>query len=193
MSVSLSRNTSFTMFSHDRSASVPASPASFGFIRRACRRSPSSACFATAPLRPASALAGSYPAPDVVELDVEDEDGVARPLLERGGSAASTGSTSKNRPNTAFIARSDAAIPPLVRRKSRRLSPSRGASRPASARIRSSTARCAAVCGSGGNSSLETRRVGSGTSLRKPRRMPGRMRKAWRLSTGIVASLALGS
>ena len=55
------------------------------------------------------------------------------------GSAASTGSTSKNRPKTAFMARSDVAIPPLLRRKSRRLSPSRGARRPASARIRCST------------------------------------------------------
>ena len=51
-------------------------------------------------------------------------------------------------------------MPPLVRRKSRRLSPSRGASRPASARIRAPPRRWAAVCGSGGNSSLETSRVG---------------------------------
>ena len=84
------------------------------------------------------------------------------------GSAASTGSTSKNRPKTAFMASSDAAMPPLVARKSRRLSPSRGASRPASARIRSSTSRWAAVCGSGANSSLDTSRVGSGISLRSP-------------------------
>src|SRR5882762_9095467 len=94
------------------------------------------------------------------------------------GSAASTGSTSKNRPKTAFMARSDVATPPLVLRKSRRLSPSLGARRPAAARIRASTARCAAVCGNGGNSSLETSRVGSGTSVRSPRRMPGRMLKA---------------
>ena len=63
IAVSLSRNTSLTKFSHERSARVPRSDASFGFSRRACRRSPSSPCFDTAPLRPASASAGSYPAP----------------------------------------------------------------------------------------------------------------------------------
>jgi hypothetical protein len=84
------------------------------------------------------------------------------------GSAASTGSTSKKRPNTAFIASSEVAMPPLVRRKARRLSPRRGASRPASTRMRCSTAHWARVWGSGANSSLETRRVGSGTSVRSP-------------------------
>ncbi len=43
--------------------------------------------------------------------------------LNAEGSAASTGSTSKKRPNTAFMASSEVAIPPLVRRKSRRLEP----------------------------------------------------------------------
>src|SRR5688572_26829826 len=95
------------------------------------------------------------------------------------GSAASTSSTSKKRPKTAFMASSDSAVPPLRRSSSRRLSPRRGARRPASARIRCSTSFWAAVCGSGGNSSLETRRVGSGTSLASPRRMPRRTRKAW--------------
>src|SRR5205823_5857064 len=101
---------------------------------------------------------------------------------------ASTGSTSKNRPKTAFMARSDVATPPLVRRKSRRLSPSLGARRPAAARIRFSTARCAAVWGNGGNSSLETSRVGSGTSVRRPRRMSGRMRKAREFSWVMMGS-----
>ena len=104
------------------------------------------------------------------------------------GSAASTGSTSKNRPNTAFIASSDTAMPPLVLRKSRRESPSRGASRSASARMRASTSRWAAVCGSGGNSSLETSRVGIGVSVERPRRMPGRMLNAWGLWVLMVGS-----
>src|SRR5947207_14033420 len=104
------------------------------------------------------------------------------------GSAASTGSTSKNRPKTAFMARSDVATPPLVRRKCRRLCPSLGARRPAAARIRSSTARCAAVCGNGGNSSLETSRVGSGTSERSPRCMSGRMRNAREFSWVMMGS-----
>jgi hypothetical protein len=42
---------------------VPRSAASCGFIRWAPLRSPSSPCFVTAPLRPASALPGSYPEP----------------------------------------------------------------------------------------------------------------------------------
>src|SRR5947208_10341226 len=104
------------------------------------------------------------------------------------GSAASTGSTSKNRPKTAFMARSDVATPPLGRRKSRRLSPVLGARRPATARIRSSTARCAPVCGNGGNSSLETSRVGSGTSVRSRRRRSGRMRKAREFSLVMMGS-----
>jgi hypothetical protein len=94
------------------------------------------------------------------------------------GSAASTGRTSKKRPKTAFIARSEVATPPLVARNSRRLSPSRGASRPASARMRASTACWPGVCGSGGNSSFETSRVGRGTSVLTLRRKPGRRRKA---------------
>src|SRR6516164_6001810 len=93
------------------------------------------------------------------------------------GSAASTGSTSKKRPKTAFIASSEAAVPVPWLRNWRRLTPSRGAIRAASARIRSSTRRCAAVCGIGGNSSFDTSRVGIGTALRRPRRMPGVMRK----------------
>jgi hypothetical protein len=52
-----------------------------------------------------------------MELHVEDEEGIARPVLERPGSAASTGSTSKKAPKTAFMARSDVAMPPLRRRK----------------------------------------------------------------------------
>ena len=98
--------------------------------------------------------------------------------LNAEGSAASIGSTSKKRPNTVFMASSDVAIPPLVRRKSRRLNPSRGASRAASARMRCSTRRWAAVCGSGGNSSLETSFVGKGSSEASPRRMSGRTWKA---------------
>ena len=99
--------------------------------------------------------------------------------LNAEGSAASTGSTSKKRPNTAFMARSEVAIPPLVRRNWRRLSPSRGARRAASARMRSSTRRWAAVWGSGGNSSFETSRVGRGVSEARPWRMSGRTWKAW--------------
>src|SRR3984893_5670166 len=101
--------------------------------------------------------------------------------LNAPGPSAPPGSTPNNRPKTAFMARSDVAMPPLRLKKSRRLNPSRGARRPASSRILSSTVRCAAVCGSGGNSSLETSRVGRGISERSPRRMPGRMRKAWGL------------
>ena len=63
IAVSLSKNTSLTKFSHERSARVPLSVASYGFKRCACLRSPSSPCFETAPLRPASALPGSYAAP----------------------------------------------------------------------------------------------------------------------------------
>ena len=55
------------------------------------------------------------------------------------GSAASTGSTSKTRPKTAFMASSDVAMPPLVLKKSRRFMPRRGAGRPASVRMRAST------------------------------------------------------
>ena len=118
---------------------VPLSPASFGFSRRELWRSPSSPCLLTplaGRLRVGRVVAGA----DVVQLHVEDEERRRRVRSwKAAGSAASTGSTSKNRPNTAFMASSDAAMPPLVRRKSRRLSPSRGASRPAAARMRCST------------------------------------------------------
>src|SRR5215470_6514142 len=92
-------------------------------------------------------------------------------------SAASTGSTSKKRPKTAFIASSEAAMPVPWLRNWRRLTPSRGAIRAASARIRSSTRRCATVCGIGGNSSFDTSCVGIGTALRRPRRIPRVTRK----------------
>src|SRR5262252_1961098 len=103
-------------------------------------------------------------------------------------SAASTGSTSKKRPNTALSASSDVAMPPLVRKNSRRFSPSRGASRPAAARIACSTRCCSAVWGRGGNSSLETSRVGMGVSVLSPWRMPGRTRNAWGLPLVMLAS-----
>ena len=57
--VSLSRKTSFTKFSQERSAMVPRSDSSFGFSRREFRRRPRSACLETAPLRLPSALLGS--------------------------------------------------------------------------------------------------------------------------------------
>ena len=57
--VSLSRNTSLTMFAHDRSASVPRSDASLGLSRCEDLRSPSSAPLLTAPLRVASSFWGS--------------------------------------------------------------------------------------------------------------------------------------
>jgi hypothetical protein len=60
-------------------------------------------------------------------------------------SAASASDTRKKDPNTAFIARNEAAIPLPDRRKSRRLNPSCGAMRSAVARIRASTSRCANV------------------------------------------------
>src|SRR5712692_2491607 len=49
--------------------------------------------------------------------------------LNAAESCASTGSTSKKGPNTAFMASSDVAIPPLRLKNSRRLNPSLGASR----------------------------------------------------------------
>ena len=55
--------------------------------------------------------------------------------------------------------------------------------------MRASTSCWAAVCGSGGNSSLETSRVGIGVSVDRPWRMPGRTLNAWRLSVLMVDSL----
>jgi hypothetical protein len=57
--VSLSRNTSFTKFCHERSADVPLSAASAGFICFARSRSLSRPLRDTAPLREASAFWGS--------------------------------------------------------------------------------------------------------------------------------------
>ena len=105
--------------------------------------------------------------------------------LAAAGSAASTGSTSKKRPNTAFMARSALAIPPLVRRNSG------GEAEPGSQRagVREDALLDLALRGR-----LRQRRellvghepLGSGISVRSPRRMPGAIRKAKRFSAIIV-------
>jgi len=75
----------------------------------------------------------------------------------------STGLTLKNRlPNTSFMARKAAAIPPVPARNCRRLIPSFLAAESAISLIRCSTCFCWSVCGWGMYSPLETIRVGTG-------------------------------
>src|SRR6266446_1257202 len=75
---------------------------------------------------------------------------------------SSRGFTSKNLPNTSFIARNAAAIPPDEARNRLRLMPSRRLASVASSAMRSSTWRCCRVCGSGKYSPFDTTCVGTG-------------------------------
>src|SRR5712692_2261735 len=75
---------------------------------------------------------------------------------------SSSGSTSKNLPNTSFIAMNAAAIPPEEARKRRRLMPSLRLASPAISAMRASTWRCCSVCGNGRYSPFDTTCVGIG-------------------------------
>src|SRR5690349_23704982 len=85
-----------------------------------------------------------------------------RPPCAWAGAKSSSGLTSKKRPNTSFIARKLAAMPPLVARKRRRLMPRRFAAAPAISATRASTSRCSGVWPEGKYSPLETTCVGTG-------------------------------
>ena len=85
-----------------------------------------------------------------------------RPAAYAAGSKSSVRLTLKKRPNTSFIARKAAAVPPVVLRKDRRLIPSFLAAKSASSLIRASTCFCFSVCGNGMYSPLETICVGTG-------------------------------
>src|SRR5262249_22705172 len=61
---------------------------------------------------------------------------------------------------------------------------------PPPGRTRRSTACGAGVCDGGGTSWLETRRVGRGSSVARPRRIPRRRRKAWGFRSIMIASSA---
>ena len=71
-------------------------------------------------------------------------------------SIASTGSISKNGPNTVFNARKAEAMPALEARKSRLLTPSRREFLRAVPSMRQATRFCSTVCASGMYSSFET-------------------------------------
>src|SRR5467141_115828 len=75
---------------------------------------------------------------------------------------SSRGFTSKNLPNTSFIARNAAAIPPDEARNRLRLMPSLLLASVASSAMRTSTWRCCRVCGSGKYSPFDTTCVGTG-------------------------------
>src|SRR5467141_2293733 len=75
---------------------------------------------------------------------------------------SSRGFTSKNLPNTSFIARNAAAIPPDEARNRLRLMPSLLLASPASSAMRTSTWRCCRVCGSGKYSPFDTTWLGTG-------------------------------
>jgi hypothetical protein len=82
--------------------------------------------------------------------------------LNASGSNISSRLTSKNFPNTSFIAMNEAAIPPVPWRNVRREIPSFFAAESASSFSRASTCFCCRVCGSGMYSPLETICVGTG-------------------------------
>jgi hypothetical protein len=67
---------------------------------------------------------------------------------------------SKNVPKTSFIARNEAAMPPVPARKARRETPSFLAAASVRSSTRACTRFCRAVCGSGAYSPLETICVG---------------------------------
>src|SRR5262245_33410167 len=77
-------------------------------------------------------------------------------------SSISMGFTSKNWPNTSFIARRAAAVPPVPARNCRRLRPSFLAAPSASSSVRASTRFCFSVWGGGMYSPFETIWVGIG-------------------------------